>query len=522
MSLRISRDSLSWSLRQALNYGDTDIFPALFEFQAIEHDQERVFSWIESEDLLRWKVRTQRRCLAPKHKFGFRIATQLDPIDFLIFTALVYEIGTDLERSRVSTDKQIVHSYRFHPDDTGRMYDQNIGYHTFTRRSRQIMRDESIKFVIVADIADFFPRLYHHRLVNALRSATDHENHALAIDRLVNGWNESYSYGIPVGSQASRLLAEVAITDIDQVLLSENVTYTRFSDDFRIFCSTSRQAYEKLALLANALFENHGLTLQQQKTRIISRETFQSQYLFTEREEEMNRLSSTFSQLLEELGIEDPYEQFEWENLSEEQQNRIAALNLSQLLEEESEQEILNIPLTKFVLRRLSQINDVEPLEFILRNIERFYPVIPDVVTYIRTIRDISEKQRREVGKRVLEMTQDSTVSHLEYHRMWLLSLFAESTEFDNEAHFVNSYSRFGDHFWTRKMTLALGRAQQDGWFRQRKRSWSELGPWTRRAFLYGASCLSNDERRHWYNSLMPRLDQLELAVTAYARQHPM
>ena len=113
MPLTLSERSLDWALEHILSYGDTDIFPEAFEFDAIKHGWQEVKAWIRSVDILAWNVRPYRRCLAPKHRFGFRISTQLDPLDILVFTALIYEIGVSLESSRVPATDNIVHSYRF-------------------------------------------------------------------------------------------------------------------------------------------------------------------------------------------------------------------------------------------------------------------------------------------------------------------------------------------------------------------------------------------------------------------------
>ena len=89
--------------------------------------------------------------------------------------------------------------------------------------------------VAVTDIADFYPRIYHHRLDNALQVATSKSNHIKALKQLLSGWNKTESYGIPVGSAPSRLLAELVMTDIDQALLAQGIDFIRFNDDYRIF-----------------------------------------------------------------------------------------------------------------------------------------------------------------------------------------------------------------------------------------------------------------------------------------------
>src|SRR6266550_1413809 len=168
MPLTLTDSALDWALRHARTWGDTDIFPDIFEFVALEECWNDVKAAIQAADMLTWKVRPYRRCLVPKHRFGFRIPTQLDPLDFLVFTALVREVGEKLEAIRIPATDDIVHSYRFAPDAGGRMFSDKYTYQTFQKTSHNKCESLKPSHVVVADIADFFPRLYHHRIENAL------------------------------------------------------------------------------------------------------------------------------------------------------------------------------------------------------------------------------------------------------------------------------------------------------------------------------------------------------------------
>src|ERR1044071_7080919 len=114
--LRLKNRSLNWALKHALRLGDTDVFPAPFEFKAIKSDWAAIGKFLVNEDIHNWKTRPLRSLLSPKSRYGFRIITQLDPLDFLIFAAVVYEIGGDLEAHRVPVRDKIVYSHRFNPD----------------------------------------------------------------------------------------------------------------------------------------------------------------------------------------------------------------------------------------------------------------------------------------------------------------------------------------------------------------------------------------------------------------------
>lgn len=374
-------------------------------------------------------------------------------------------------------------------------------------------------YVVVADIADFFPRLYSHPIENALRDCTrTPSEQAKVLIKLFAQWNFTISYGLPVGPSASRLLSELAITDVDEALLSEGQTFCRYSDDYRLFCANEREAHERLALLANTLFENHGLTLQQHKTRIVKIEGFKQVYLASEDAAEKSSLSSRFYSILDELGIYDPYKYIEYDDLDPDIQDKINALNLKEVLEEQVAKETPDTAMTGFILRRLAQLDREDCVEVVLDNIKGLYPVFKDAMRYLRGVRCLTEESRHSIGRRLLNLIDDSIVGHLEYHRCWIFNTFTESRDWNNEEQFVSLHSSYTDEFSERELILALGRSRAQHWFKARKRNVFNLGPWERRAFLAAASCLPGDEATHWYRSIQSRLDELEKSVVTWAK----
>ena len=519
--LRLNSSSLDWALAQALNYGDTDMFPAAFEFQAIEADWTTVREWLARQEISQWNVRPHLRYLTPKHMYGYRVATRLDPLDFLVFTAFVHENGGDIEAARSPKSDAVVYSYRFAPERDGAMYDTSCNYQSFSQRSQELA-GTGTEWVVLADIADFYPRMYHHRVENALCTCTSSQPIAKAFNRMLSGWSGTESYGIPVGPLASTLLAEITLSDVDDALLSENARYVRFNDDFRIFCVDRREAYERLAFLAKVLFTNHGLTLQQHKTRIMSVSDFANGYLKSPAHKELASLSEKLLAILGELGLTKPYEPFQQDQLSVEQRTKISELNLQGILREQVSREEIDIILTRFVLRRLAQMKAIDSVDLVLDNVVNLYPVIPDVARYVKSLSDLDATKKQEIGGKLLQLLFDSVTSHLEYHRMWLLSVFANDQGFDHKKDLVRVAGNWSDELTRREAILALGRSGQVSWFRMRKTEVLNQPPWSRRAFIYAASCLPLDEREHWYRQLRPRLDTLELAVAKWAEQNPI
>ena len=520
---RLRNDSLDWALAHALKYGDTDVFPRPFEFEAIEHDWQEIRRYLSQQDIRGWNVRPHRSLIAPKGKYGFRVVTQLDPLDFLVFAATVKEIAEDIESHRVSVLHNIVFSYRYAPDPDGRLFNPDIGYRSFQSHCKTtIDARPQYSHIGVTDISDFYPRIYHHRMENALQSACNSQEHVSSVRRLLSGWNGTETFGIPVGNAPSRLLAEITITDVDEALLARGVNFARFNDDYRLFACSHAEAYRHLAFLADILFRNHGLTLQSQKTEVVTVDRFRQKYLPTAASRELDSLHDRFDELIDRLGLTDSYEEIDYDDLSLDDQQLVDSLNLVELFRDNLAGDgDVDMPLVRFVLRRLAQLGNTTILDDVIDNLDSLHPAFPDIVHYLRRLRGLSDDERRTIGQRVIELIRDSIVSELEYHKMWALSLFAESAEWKNEQEFYNLLLSSQEQTCRRKLILAMGRAAQSFWFQSMWRNLFDEPHWSRRALLAAASCMPSGAHVHWYRSVEPRLDPLEKAIVRWARQHP-
>ncbi len=125
--LRLNPSSLDWALEHVKRFADTDVLPLPFEYSAIEDVWTDIKAYLLAQDVMNWKVRPHRTLLAPKSRYAFRVVTQLDPLDFLIFAALVHEIAKDVEAIRVPASSNVVFSYRLLPAAGGQLFDGRRG-----------------------------------------------------------------------------------------------------------------------------------------------------------------------------------------------------------------------------------------------------------------------------------------------------------------------------------------------------------------------------------------------------------
>ena len=83
----LKHESIDWAITHIRRYGDTDIFPVPFEYEAIKHSWDNLKKSILEIDIAGYEGRPFRRILVPKQSGGYRVAIQLDPIDTNIYTA---------------------------------------------------------------------------------------------------------------------------------------------------------------------------------------------------------------------------------------------------------------------------------------------------------------------------------------------------------------------------------------------------------------------------------------------------
>lgn len=152
---------------------------------------------------------------------------------------------------------------------------------------KKLGRTTSPKYVIEGDIKGCFDNINHEHIINTLLEwqvpiwATETIQNILKTDIFHNGEVYDNDTGTPQGGVISPLLANVALTTLDNFCherfghnsyrKSERYVVNpivRYADDFVIVCKSELQAKEIKREIANHLAETTGLTLSKEKTKI--------------------------------------------------------------------------------------------------------------------------------------------------------------------------------------------------------------------------------------------------------------
>jgi hypothetical protein len=102
---------------------------------------------------------------------------------------------------------------------------------------------------------------------NSLLSFGCNKNKIKTIIELLLYWSNRDSYGLPVGSNGSRILAEATLIGVDNYLSELEIDFIRFVDDYRLFAPDTITAHYWLTILIERLWLE-GLTINKSKTKI--------------------------------------------------------------------------------------------------------------------------------------------------------------------------------------------------------------------------------------------------------------
>ena len=252
---------------------DVDVFLRAFELGMIKGKVEDIVKQeikesFKQNNIKSLKVSPISHVLVPKKElFDFRKCAHIQPLDEMKYLALVLQVADKVERARINKSKNRVYSYRLSPQK-GYLFDPRYNYTSFREHVSKCSKQNNIDIVVSCDISNFYDRLNLHRLECILSSIDGCDKKVIhQINELLLFWSNRDSYGLPVGSNASRILAEASLIEVDNYLLSQNVNFCRFVDDYRIFAKDAATAHHWLSLLVDRL-SKEGLFINTSKTEI--------------------------------------------------------------------------------------------------------------------------------------------------------------------------------------------------------------------------------------------------------------
>ena len=188
----------------------------------------------------------------------------------------VLKISNNIEAVRLPTGKNAVFSYRTKLDEgTGKIFDQDVNWRLFYHVAKEIAEREEFSHVVRFDISDFYDRAGHHHLKTALARCGADVNVSNRIETVIQTLSlTNVSYGLPVGGNSARILAELLLNSMDHLIIDRKYKFCRFVDDYVLFATSKEDAYGKLNWCAEHLIRNEGLACRKVRHKFRQRQSF--------------------------------------------------------------------------------------------------------------------------------------------------------------------------------------------------------------------------------------------------------
>lgn len=518
------------AVQNVIKHGDTDIFPFPFENHAFFDKEaeavELVIKYDENfEQYLNQFPPKNVSSLTPVTYSGFRWATQIDPIWNAHFLASVTAIGESIERARIDRKNEVIFSYRFEPNtETGDVFSREVGWLQFMKKSLELA--EIHPFTVICDISEFYPRLGHHRLENALRQVAGETPYPKRIMSFLSNFSNTNSFGLPIGGPAARLLSEITINQVDRLLQSKGIVFTRFADDYHLFAQTKEDAYRNLIFLSEKLFINQGLTLQKSKTRIMTSTEFKatSPIKDEQKPEEQQAVDAAIDHsraTLMRFSLRfDPYSPTaddDYEALKAE----VRKFDIVGMLKEELAKSRVHTSLARKIISAIKFLEGKSKQDAVLSvmdNCDVLYPIFSSVLMMIDDQFDqLEEGTQNSVLAKIQQLIdQDSHVFRVDMHMSFAIRVLAHSNTPQVQFLLQKLFDSRPSELIRRDIILVMARWGEWYWLSDLKNRYRELSAPERRAFI-ASSFILKDEGKHWRDHMKKEFDPFEMLVLKWA-----
>jgi hypothetical protein len=525
----MEKKDIKLAIKNIINYGDTDIFPFPLENQMFYDKFDEVVNFIMDLNKnftteLSSQPPVNITSCAPVGYTGFRWATQIDPIWNAYFLALIVSIASEIENARIPINEKTVFSYRFKPDfNKGTLFDETLNWKAFQKRSYELASQDDIKYVVICDISDFYTRIYHHHLQNALQRCVSDVEAAKRIMLLLQKFSGLVSYGLPIGGPGARLLAELVLNNNDRILRMNQVKFCRFVDDFHLFTKSREEAQFHLSSLAIKLLKNEGLSLTKSKTQILTSHEFMKlveSRLNGDSEEKQHQEKAKFMSL--QINY-DPYSstaQEDYERIKDE----LKTFNITALLNDELRKSRINQHFSKQLLKAFSILDSKVVSNCfisILRSIDTFYPIFGSVMmalhaNFERITDDCVDNIEQMLRKLVVD---DSYIIQIELNVAYLIRILGHRQSVENEQALLKIWKKYIDSVMVRTLVMQVfARWRNYPWLTDIKSSFPTMSKWERKVFII-ASYMLGDEGSHWREHNKKDFTPFELIIRDWVKE---
>jgi hypothetical protein len=498
-------EAIEAAVKNIASHGDTDIFPFPFECHLFHDQPGRCAEILEAihadfDEYLSMNAPDMIETLSQVGYTGFRWATQIEPFWNAYYLACVIRLADEIESIRLPEEAQAVYSYRFvWQEETGKLFKDST-WRDYKNRCMTLSAEHPV--VVVTDIADFYPRIYHHRIDVALSRLPSVGDIPSRIMKMLSVFSRIHvSYGLPIGGPASRILAELALAGVDQHLRTRQIVFCRYADDFCMFCADRSSAYKNLVFLSERLFDE-GLVLHKKKTRILTADEYRdTSRAFMPMDDAEDATDET--KLLNISLRFDPYSPTAEEDY-EALKAAVGEVDIVGILGREVAKTAIDPTVSKQAINAIKALDP--PLQgsavrTILdpKNLTVLSPVFVTILRLVRSVyATLLDQDKDFVDEALMQLhKQESPLLSVELNLSYYIQVLGQRRSGPKEELLVHLFETHQKPLIRRLILLILADWECYYWLSAQKRQYPGFSVWEKRAFIL-ASYVLGDEGDHW------------------------
>ena len=495
-AFHLTEEELDRGYNALVNHGVSGFLPEPPEWISLKANWPEIRLEFSKLDLHIYKPYVPRTTFVRKNRKFVRAIEFVHPQDIVIYTSLTMLMRDSIEDARLDPNMKKSFSYRVAGAGPDYLYKTFGQYQKYRDQTEKRIGLKKTEFVTTADIAQFFPHVYQHRLANALAAAASDSRQTEAariIEKLVGRFSSGKSYGIPTGPFASRCLAEALLIDVDAALHQAGFDYVRWMDDFTFFTKTRGRAEEAIGFLSAWLHEHHGLILNQQKTHIYAKDEFVSEVWKTYDDEHQH-----FRQLVKKFkttGYDD--DEFDEEDIEPAELSEIMELALT--ISEEPKFGLIKHLLESVIFR-----DDVDgetrktAIETAIDNFEALEPIFDSIAKSMIRSEEFSANEIKAFCKKVLTSIKSRTIFVAGHFESWLHWLIGEAGCSSLKAELISRLAEQNDAVVRREILIALSKIADRADTLFIKTQLPSIGSVERVPAIMATKVWGKDERKFW------------------------
>lgn len=497
---KLTADELDEAKAALLNHGIGGFLPPMPEWDLVLANWDSFRTAIGGLDLDTYAPLDPLSTYAPKKRAQLRPISLLHSQDTIIYTALVLILRDAIELQRLPAYLKKSFSYRA-PSERGVLYKNRGTFESYRKRTTERIALKKTEYVSTVDISDFFPRIYQHRLENALEAASRNDRERAAVRvllKLLNKISGGRSYGIPTGPFASRNLAEAVLIDVDSTLQAKGVDFVRWVDDITIFTKSEEEAQEIIYFVAAWLHDKHGLSLNPSKTYIYQKTEFLNDVWksYDEERKEFRELVKDLNEWADYDDDEDDDDGGE-DHLDAKDLDRIFDLSLT--IENEPKYGLVRFLLERGVTQAaLSRDDKRLVLLQAMGKAAALSPVFDAIVNAIVETGSITKEESTKFAKGIFRSLSDRKTFQPGQMVSWLCWFTGEAGLKSLAPQLREIAESTTDECVRREALIALSKVGSRADILNIKDRYRTLPQTVRPALVYASRLLGSDERKFW------------------------